>query len=135
MAVGSHAWSEHMSHVYQFLSVIKTSSMNLYQAKSEFAKPEVKFVGHLVDSGHKRTDPDRLAIRQLCRPQTRKQLKSVLGLMNYHRTFIRGYAELAKPLTDLTSKNVPSTIPWTDREQLAIDKLKDRLWQATALAN
>jgi len=110
--------------------------MTLNMAKSEFAKHEVKFVGHLVGSRQKRTDPYRLvAIRQLCRPQTRKQLKSVLGLINYHRTFIRGYAELAKPLTDLTSKNVPSTIPWTDREQLAIDKLKDRLWQATALAN
>jgi len=87
-----------------------------------------------VGSGQKRTDPDRLvAIRQLCRPQTRKQLKSVLGLMNYHHTFIRGYAELATPLTDLTSKNVPSTIPWTDREQLAFDTVKDRLRQATAL--
>ena len=123
-----------MSHVTQFLSVIKTSGMTLNLAKSEFAKSEVKFVGHLVGSGQKKPDPDRLAaIRQLCRPHTRKQLKSVLGLMNYHGPFIRGYAELAKPLTDLTSKSVPSVIPWTDREQLAFDTLKDRLCQSTAL--
>jgi len=84
-----------------------------------------------MGSRQKRTDPNRLvAIRQFRRPQIRKQLKSVLGLMNYHRSFIRGYAELAKSLTDLKSENVPSTIPWTDRKQLAFDTLKDRLCQA-----
>jgi len=57
MAVGSQSWCEHMSHMTQFLSVIKTSGMTLNLAKSEFAKSEVKFVGHLVGSGQKKTRP------------------------------------------------------------------------------
>jgi hypothetical protein len=134
MAVGSQTWEDHKNNLTRFLSVIKTSGMTLNLGKSEFAKSEVKFVGHLVGSGLKKPDPDRLeAIKQLCRPHTRKQLKSVLGLMNYHRSFIKGYAELAKPLTDLTSNKVPSVIPWTDREQLAFDTLKDKLCQSISL--
>lgn len=134
MAVGSQNWCEHKNHLIQFLSVIKTSGMTLNLSKSEFAKSEVPFVGHIVGSGQKRIDPDRLiAIEQLCRPHSQKQLRSLLGMLNYHRSFIKGYAELAKPLTDLTSKKIPSVIPWTDREQVAFDTLKEKLCQATAL--
>jgi RNase H-like domain found in reverse transcriptase len=101
---------------------------------TEFAKREVKFVGHLVGHGRKRIDPDRLSvIINLDRPVTKKQLKSVLGLLGYHRAFISGYAEAAIPLTNLTSNKTPMNIPWTDSEQKAFDVLKNKLCSATAL--
>ena len=43
----------------------------------------------------------------MSRPVTQKQLRSVLGLFGYFRDYLANYAELAKPLTDLTLKRVP----------------------------
>jgi len=103
--------------------------------KCEFAKREVRFVGQLVGSGWRRPDPEKFkAIRDMQRPVTQKQLRSVLGLFGYFRGFISNYAELAKPLTDLTLKRVPQIIPWGEREQQAFECLKDKLCDASALA-
>ena len=106
--------------------------MNL--KKCEFAKSEVKYVGHIVGSGKKKPDPGKLeAIRNLSVPTTQKQLKSALGLLNYYRPFISGYSQIAKPLTDLTSKKMPFTLVWGTVEQQAFETLRDRLCSATEL--
>jgi len=60
MGVGSKGWSRHLSHVRQFLCIMRKSGMTLNLAKCEFAKPVVKFVRHVVGSGHNRADPQRL---------------------------------------------------------------------------
>jgi len=46
--------------------------MTLSLEKCEFAKPEVKFVGHFVGSGGRRPDPDRLeGLDKMSRPYTK----------------------------------------------------------------
>ena len=85
----------------------------------------MRFVGNIVGSGSRRPDPEKVrALLNLPKPTTRKQLKSVLGMFNYHRTFIDHFAEIAKPLTDLTASNIPFILPWTDREEEAFESLK-----------
>ena len=135
MAVGSDNWPAHMNHIDRFLTVVKSSGLTLNLLKSEFAKREVKFVGQYVGSGWRRPDPERFkAIRDMSRPVTQKQLRSVLGLFGYFRDYLANYAELAKPLTDLTQKRVPQIIPWGEKEQEAFDCLKDSLCEVSALA-
>ena len=69
MGVGSNSSNEHLSHLASFLSVIKSSGLTLNLAKTEFAKRKVKFVGHMVGSGTKSQDPDKVTvIRDLERP-------------------------------------------------------------------
>jgi hypothetical protein len=36
-----------------------------------------------------------------------KEVWHMLGILGYQRPFIKGYAQLAKPLTKLTCKGVP----------------------------
>jgi hypothetical protein len=94
----------------------------------------VKFVGHLAGSGQKRPDPAKLhAIREIAVPTNQKQLRSVLGLFGFYRPFVPHFSDLAKPLTDLTSKKAPYTLVWTQREQHAFEQLKEKLCEATSL--
>ena len=95
------------------MSVIKSSGLTLNLLKCEFSLSEVKFFGPFVGSGWRRPDPEKFStIRDMQRPITQKQLRSVLGLFGHFRDFIANYAELAKPLTDLTAKRVPQLLPW-----------------------
>jgi hypothetical protein len=131
MAVFSDQWEKHLQDLDQYLKVIKDSGLTLNLKKSSFAMPEVKFCGHYIGSGVRRIDPSKLdTVMNLQRPETKSQVRQVLGLFGWFRDYIPNYAEHALPLTELTAKRVPNLIPWSTRHQLAFDKLKRLLCDA-----
>ena len=71
-----------MCHVRQYLQVIRDVDDALNLEKCDFSKPEVKLVGHIVESGCKKADPERTqAMSQMARPSTKEKL---LGAMGYY---------------------------------------------------
>jgi hypothetical protein len=46
-------------------------------------------------------------------------------LIGFNRKFIPQFSDISVPLTDLTKKNVPNKVKWSDTTQKAFDKLKD----------
>ena len=65
-------------------------------------------------------------------PADRTALKRFLGLLNYYRQFLTGFAFLVKPLTNMTSPKVPFS--WTSECQAAFSLAKSALKKATSLA-
>jgi len=66
-------------------------------------------------------------------PETKNQLRQLLGFFSYFREFIPNYAELTKPLRDLTAKRVPNVLTncWKEQHEETFQTLKDVLIQAT----
>ena len=113
MAVGSFDWSAHVTHLRQFLATIRAAGLTLSLAKCEFARSEVRLLGHLVGSGVKRADLQHLsAIATIPKPTTKRELRRLLGALGYYREYIPHFALIAKPLTDLTNKRAPCVIEW-----------------------
>ena len=54
-----------------------------------------------------------------------------MGLANFYRRFVKGFAAIAKPMTDLTKKDRDFT--WGKEEEDAFQKLKDALTSAPIL--
>lgn len=54
-------------------------------------------------------------------------MQSFLGLTGYYRKFIPNYAEIAKPLTDLTKKGQSHIVSWGPTQENAFAVLKDKL--------
>ena len=80
MAVHSDVFQQHLSHLDSFLAVMKDSGLTLGLNKCSFAQNEVKFVGHIIGSGKRRVDPEKVeSITALKEPETKKQLRQVLG--------------------------------------------------------
>ena len=72
------------------------------------------------------------AITEWPTPTTVRGVCSFLGLANFYRCFIKDYAMLAKPLTDLTQKDKAFT--WGSAEANAFASLKTRFTTAPILA-
>jgi hypothetical protein len=108
MMVHSDTWDRHLHHIFRYLSAIKAAGLTLGLQKCEFAKPEIKLIGHIIGSGRRCADPDKItAIQQLKEPETKLQVRQILGLFSFFRDCnIRNLALIAKPSTDLTSKRV-----------------------------
>ena len=125
MAVCSPSWKLHLQQVEQYLSTIRDAGMTLNLKKCLMAKREVKFVGHIIGSGKLRADPDKVqAVLALKVPETKKQIKQILGFFTHYREYMRNFADIAKPVTDLASNRVSSRVPWSEVHLRAFDQLK-----------
>ena len=54
-----------------------------------------------------------------------------MGLANFYRRFVKGFAAIAKPMTDLTKKD--RDFIWSNKEEAAFQKLKEALTSAPIL--
>ena len=76
--------------------------------KCTFSVKEVEFLGMIVSrEGIKMDDSKVKAIKEWPMPKTVRGVQSVLGLANFYRRFIEGYAQVTRPLNDLTKKDTP----------------------------
>jgi len=135
MAVGSEDWSTHLVHLRRFFMTIWAAGLTLNLSKCEFAQPEVRLLGHIVGSGVKKADPQRLgAIAEIPRPTTKRELRRLLGAVGYYREYIPQFAEVAKPLTDLTNKRFSNFILWREEHERAFLTLQQKLCSPPVLA-
>uniref|UniRef100_A0A3B1IWX9 Reverse transcriptase/retrotransposon-derived protein RNase H-like domain-containing protein n=1 Tax=Astyanax mexicanus TaxID=7994 RepID=A0A3B1IWX9_ASTMX len=93
----------------------------------------VNFLGHVVSGAGVETDPKKTeAVRDWPVPRNAKMVHSFVGLASYYRRFIRGFADVAAPLHNLTRPGV--TFRWSDEAERAFKELKSRLCNAPVLA-
>ena len=136
IAVHSSDWIGHLKHIEMFLSQMRVHNVTLNLNKCIFGQGKVKFIGHLVGSGTCQMDPERIAtLIKLQVPETKKQVKQLLGFFGYYRQYVANFAAIAKPLTDLTSKNLPERVVWTTMEQKAFDALKAAIQKDVVLSS
>ena len=132
MAVHSNVWDEHLHHLDRFLRTIRDAGVTLSLKKCKWAQPQVKFCGEIIGSGKRYADPEKVkAIHDMKVPQTKTELRRILGFFSYFREHIRDFAAIAKPLTDLTARNVPGAIPWGKLQNDAFEELKQALCKNT----
>lgn len=76
--------------------------MKVSVEKSKFFKTEVDYLGFVVSRGGVKTNPNKVhSIKCYEQPTTLRGLRSFLGLASYYRCFIKDFASIAKPLTDM----------------------------------
>lgn len=89
------------------------------------------FLGHIITTDGVKPDPDKLAaVESWPLPQTVRQLRSYLGFTGYYRRFIRQYAQIAAPMTNLLKKQ---QFKWTEEATEAFNNLKHILTTAPVL--
>jgi transposase InsO family protein len=124
--------AEHMDHVEKILRRLHSVGLEASAKKCRFAYGELLFVGHIVGKGQIKPDPEKLkAVKEFPVPTTTTELKGFLGLANYYRRFVDGFASTAKPLYEQLKKNVK--FEWSQSRQLAFQELKRALTRAPCL--
>ncbi|MEO0804518.1 MAG: retropepsin-like aspartic protease/reverse transcriptase, partial [Cyanobacteria bacterium J06642_2] len=102
LLIFSKSEDEHFEHLREVLHLLRANNRKAKMRKCEFFKRELKFLGHIVSAKGVKPDPKKVQVLQdWPTPKSLYDVRSFLGLANYFRRFIQGYAALAKPLTDL----------------------------------
>lgn len=127
----------HIKDIMEVFHTLQEANMKVQLDKCEFFKDEVEFLGFLISQKGIQTNPKKVeAIVNFPYPKTLKDLRSFLGLSGYYRRFVKDYAKIAKPLTNLlrgeegrVSRNLSSkkVIEVDGPARTAFDKIKNIL--------
>jgi hypothetical protein len=117
---------EHVVKLEEIFKRLDKANFKIQPGECVFGTDTVEYLGHIVTRDGIRPDPRKVqAIEQYPTPQTVRDVRAFIGLAGYYRRHVRNFAEIAKPRTQLTKKEVPFN--WTDEQQEAFDKLKQIL--------
>jgi len=96
---------EHLDHLDRFLAVVKKHCLTLSLKKCRLAHSQVRFCGESNGSRKRFTDPEKLqVVQEMKPPATKTEVKRIWGFFSYFLEHINDFANVAQPLTDLTSK-------------------------------
>ncbi|CAC5360975.1 unnamed protein product [Mytilus coruscus] len=121
----SSDFDSHLSRLNQVLDRIGKAGLKIAPKKCQFFQEKVTFLVHVVSKDGISTDPSKIdAVKEWPVPRNVHDVRSFLGTCSYYRRFIRGFADIARPLHKLTEKQ--ARFEWTQECQIAFKTLRDR---------
>ena len=125
---------EHNKVIEEVLTILKDNDLFLKPEKCIWRTNKVEYVGMIVsDEGVHMSSEKVNAIKAWKEPKNVRGVRSFLGFANYYRRFIKDFAKIAKPLVQLTHKDVEWS--WTPASQTAFDQLKKKFSEEPVLAH
>ena len=124
----------HAEHLRTVLGTLREHKLYAKSSKCAFFKTEVDFLGFRVTTKGLEPDPTKVdSIKEWTAPETVKDVRSFLGLCNFYRRFVKDYAKIAAPLTDLTRETQPWDWKTNPRRENAFQELKKVMTSAPVL--
>ena len=100
----------HDRRLHEVMETTRRNNLCLNYEKVEVKKPSVKFFGNIFSAAGVSADPDKVAaITALRPPETKTELKTFLGMVNYLQRFIPRLAENTALLRTSDKKDVQFT--------------------------
>uniref|UniRef100_A0A5S6Q6U1 RNA-directed DNA polymerase n=1 Tax=Trichuris muris TaxID=70415 RepID=A0A5S6Q6U1_TRIMR len=120
---------EHADQLAIVLQKISAAGLTLRGRKCRIGVSEVSFLGHVFSSKGMQPDPDKVrSMVHWPQPTTANEVRRFIRLASYYRRFIDHFADIAKPLHNLTEKDV--LFEWNDECQESFMTLKQALtWE------
>ena len=117
---------DHLNNLELVLQRLQKAGLKIKISKCSFLKKEVEYLGHtLTQTGVKVNQEKIRAIHSYPTPTNAKAIKSFLGLASFYRKFIKDFAHIASPMSDLLKENTP--FEWGEKQNSAFLELKDKL--------
>ncbi|GJU51961.1 transposon ty3-G gag-pol polyprotein [Tanacetum coccineum] len=128
----SKSLPEHVQHLTMILQTMRNNQLFAKKSKCVFGTSHVEYLGHVISAQGVATDSSKImAMQEWTVPTNIKQLRGFLGLTGYYRKFIKDFASLSRPLTQLLKKN---SYKWSDEAQVSFLALKEAMTKAPVLA-
>lgn len=117
---------EALANLKNTLAVAAKRGLDINWRKCSFLQRRVEYLGHITEDSHVGPSPAKVkGVKNFSLPETKKAIQSFLGLTGYFRKFIRNYARIARPLSDILKSDQKFRF---EREQLQVfEQLKDIL--------
>lgn len=112
---------------------LKLENLKLNMNKCAFLQNKITYLGHEISSNGVQPGESKLAaVSQFPIPRNVHEIRQFIGLCSYFRKFIKNFAIIARPITDLTKKN--AVWNWGSEQSSSFEQLKQCLCTKPVLA-
>ena len=132
IVIYSDSAEEHEAHLQEVFRRLDKAGLYAKPSKCKIGVSELEFCGHIVGNGKCRPMADKITmITSWPQPRNVHEVRQFLGLASYYRRFIKSFARIAAPLSDLLiepderlRKQRFRSIRWNARCAYAFKELK-----------
>src|SRR5215469_12032538 len=137
--IASSSPEQHRDHLRQVCERLNEHGIRVNPEKCVFGVPSLTFLGHTVSSsGISPLEEKVSAIRAFPLPQTQRQLRQFLGMINFYHRFIPSAAEILQPLTALLKpkrRGLSTAVDWSEESRRVFTAATDALASTSALVH
>ena len=127
-------FEEHLARLRLVLQRFQEANLKLKPNKCRLFQSQTKFLGNIVSAEGVKPDPEKVeAVRDWPVPRNLTEARGFVALAAYYRRHIANFAQLARPLYDLTKKN--QRFIWGEAQQRSFMTLKEKLTTAPVLSS
>ncbi|KAL4012835.1 hypothetical protein IC575_029950 [Cucumis melo] len=124
--------TEHEKHLGMVFFVLRDNRLFANKKKCVIAHSKIQYLGHQISSKGVEADEEKIkSMINWPQPKNGTRLRGFLGLTGYYRRFVKGYGEIAAPLTKLLQKNA---FHWNEEATIAFELLKASMTTIPVLA-
>ena len=129
----SETWEQHLIDVKQMLTCLEQYGLTVRPSKIYAGFQELEFLGHMIGGGTIRPELSKVEkILSVPKPNSKKQIRSLMGLLGYYRRYIPAYSVITAPITDQLKGN-KKTIDWSPECEEALTQVQQLLSQKPIL--
>jgi len=107
LIIFSSTFEQHLKCLQMVFDRLVAACLRLKPSKCSLFQRRVKFLTSIVSGDRIEPDPDKVqAVAQWLTPQCLTEVWAFVALASYYRRHIRSFAKIARPLHELTKKNL-----------------------------
>ena len=131
--IGTESEEGHDELVAEVVKRLEENDLYVKPEKCKWKVKKVGFLGVVIGTeGIKMEEEKVKGVLEWPMPKSVKNVQKFLGLANYYRWFIEGFATVARPLHDLVKKD--KKWEWTEKKESMFKELKERFTKELILA-
>ena len=117
---------EHLEHLEKIFQKLQEYGLKMKREKYDFFKKHLQYLGHLVSEEGFKPLPEKIkSIKNMPPLKNAKEVKQFLGLAGYYCKFVPRFADLSRPLTNLTRQSID--FQSTEKCQKSFDNIRELL--------
>lgn len=129
----TQTFDKHLEILKEVFRRLKIAQLTVAKEKCFFCRPELKYLGYIVDHNGLRVDPEKIsAILSIPQPTCVSEVRRIIGLASWYRRFVPDFSTVSAPLCNLLRKN--KKFIWDESCEKSFRLLKEHLISAPVLS-